>query len=1116
MLKMRKSLRYHVFLFALAITMSCTDKKEARFRLISEKESGVTFSNDLKPTVDFNIFNYLYFYNGGGVATGDLNSDGLLDLYFTANQKANKLYINQGDFKFKDVTELAGITGKDGWKTGVTMADVNADGKLDIYISYLGDYRKYKGKNQLFINQGNDANGIPKFTDLAAEYGLDLVGFSTQASFFDYDRDGDLDMFMLTHSVHGSGTFGKSSLRQKSHPLAGDRLMRNDNGRFVDVTQGSGVYNSVLGYGLGVVVSDVNMDGWPDIFVGNDFHENDYLYLNQGDGTFKEVVEQQMMHTSRYTMGVDFADFNNDGFPDLIAMDMLPDDPQRLKASMAEDPYDVYKFKINFGYNHQFTRNMLQLNNQDGTFSEIGLMAGVAATDWSWSTFFADFDLDGRKDIFVSNGILRRSNDLDYINFIEADSVQRKLGQGMGERELKLTDKMPKVKIPNFLFVNSGDSTFRNVASEWGLDMPTCSQGAAYADLDNDGDLDLVVNNMDEVASIYENTTISKSAKKRNDTTTAHFLQVVLKGKGGNTYGIGAKVFIFQDGNLQMQESMPTRGFQSAVDYRLTFGLGKNKKIDSLLVIWPDASFERVSDVPPNRQLTLDQVQASGAFDYSYFHPRRQQLFQRIGSPLPNYRHQENPFVEFDREALIPHMLSAEGPAAAVGDVNGDGLDDLFLSNGKRAASQLFIQQKNNSFVESSKPLFEAEFSFENTGAEFADVDGDGDLDLLLVPGGNEFTGNSKYRKVRVHLNDGKGNFTPSSLLADVYTTGSCVQLADIDGDTDLDVFIGGRSLPWNYGKKTDSFILLNEGNGYVDVTDRVAPSLRNFGFVKDATWADIDHDKDVDLIIAAEWSPLTILLNEKGKLIPLDSDRSGLKNTNGWWQTVKAADLDQDGDIDFVAGNMGLNSKLTASVEHPVKMYVDDFDKNDSLDQVLTHWMGGKEYPFHTRDEMTKQMPYLKKRYLSYEKFSQATVNDMFTEDQLSSAEQYVANTFSSVWVENIGGNRFKIHDFPKAAQISSINSILVDDFDSDGVNDLLLAGNFYPINIQLGRYDASYGLFLKGKGNGTFTVVPAFISGFSVSGEVRSLKKMTIGGKVHYLAIRNNNTIEAFTIKQ
>jgi hypothetical protein len=1114
---MKKSmLRFSIGVLAAFLIFRCSHQSEKKFDLIASSQSGITFRNTLKESVDFNIFNYMYFYNGGGVAAGDVNDDGLPDIYFTSNQEANKLYINQGSLKFKDVTEDAGVEGFKGWTTGVTMADVNDDGKLDIYVSYLGDYLIYKGKNQLFINEGNGPDGTPRFTDRAMEYGLDLVGFSTQASFFDYDRDGDLDMFMLNHSLHQNGTFGKSSQRNSTHALAGDRLLRNDNGKFVDVTQGSGIYSSALGYGLGIVVSDINMDGWPDLYVGNDFHENDYLYINQHNGTFSEVLEKQMNHTSRYTMGVDFADFNNDAFPDLMAMDMLPDDPQILKASAAEDPYDVYDFKINYGFNHQFARNTLQLNNHNGTFSEVALLSGVAATDWSWATLFADFDLDGHKDIFVANGILRRSNDLDYINFISVDSIQMKMKYEMSQQQLSYISKMPKIKLANALFLNNRDTTFTNKAQEWGLDKPSYSNGAAYADLDNDGDLDLVINNVEDEAFLYENKTISVDDTKEKN-SSGHYLRISLKGKPGNRYGIGTKVFLYMDRGLQMQECMPTRGYQSSVDYRLVFGTGPTTTVDSLLVVWNDGSFQKLSSIKVDQQINLDQNNASGNFNYAFFHPSKS-LFAAADSILDiDYRHKENKFVEFNREALIPHMMSAEGPASAVGDLNNDGLDDLFLGGAKWYSGHTYIQTPGGKFKEIVQPALKQDSTYEDVDAAFFDADNDKDNDLLVVSGGNEYSGQSNYRRPRLYLNDGKGNLSASSGLPEIFGTGSCVAINDIDNDGDSDIFLGARTIPWRYGVKPDSYILINGGKGnFLDATDNIAPVLRKFGFVKNARWSDVNGDKVKDLIVATEWNPIIVLYNLKGKLQASQIGDNGLENTNGWWNVIEPVDIDNDGDMDLVAGNLGLNSKLHASIKEPVKLFVSDFDKNDSTDQLLTHFNNGKEYIFHTRDEMTKQMPYLKKKYLSYHKFSEATFQDMYTEEQLKDVVRYVAYNFESGIIENLGGGKFKFSPLPKAAQFSTINTILSDDFDNDGNIDLLVAGNFYPINIQMGRNDASYGLFLKGNGKGQFTSVPAFESGFSLEGETRSLKKINIYGKDYYIAARNNNTVKLLTSKK
>jgi hypothetical protein len=1058
----------------------------------------------------------MYFYNGGGVATGDLNGDGLPDLYFTSNQEPDKLYLNKGNFKFVDITEIAGVEGFNGWTTGVTMADVNNDGKLDLYVGYLGDYLIYKGKNQLFINEGNDENGVPKFTDRAMEFGLDLVGFATQASFFDYDRDGDLDMFMLNHSLHQNGTFGKSTMRNEPHPLAGDRLFRNDNGRFIDVTAGSGIYNSVIGYGLGVVVSDIDLDGWPDIYVGNDFHENDYLYMNQKDGTFKEVLEQAMNHSSRYTMGVDFADFNNDAFPDLIAMDMLPEDPIILKASAAEDNFDVYNFKLNFGYNHQFSRNTLQLNNKNGTFSEIGLLAGVTATDWSWSTLFADFDLDGYKDIFIANGIYRRSNDLDYINFITVDSIQMKMKFDMSEKELLYINKMPQIKVPNYLFLNNHDSTFTNKAMAWGLDQPSYSNGTAYADLDNDGDLDLVMNNIEDEAFIYENKTLYKE-NKTNEQPVNHYLKVDLKGKSGNLFGIGTKVFVYKNGNVQMQECMPTRGFQSAVDPRLIFGTNTNTELDSVIVVWNDGLFQKLTNVKTDQQIVVDQNQATGNFDYTRFH-KAKTLFTEVASAFSiPYKHRENKFVEFNREQLIPHMMSAEGPASAVADINGDGLEDIFLGGAKWQAGKVFVQKANGKFITLAQPAIELDSTHEDIDAAFFDADGDKDNDLFVVSGGNEFSGQSPYRTPRLYTNDGKGIFSKSKGIPEIKLTGSCLATNDIDNDGDIDVFVGARTTPWHYGVKPDSYVLLNDGKGnFTDATDAIAPSLRKFGFVKSATWADMDEDGVKDLIIAAEWSPITVLLNKNGKLSSLAIEGSGLEKSNGWWNTVLPFDFDNDGDLDMIAGNLGLNSKLHTSISEPVRMYVSDFDSNDSTDQIVTHIVKGKEYPFFTRDEMTKQMPYLKKKYLSYHTFAETTFSEMFNAEAISKADQYVTYMFETVYIENLGTGKFKITPLPRAAQFSTVNALLIDDFDGDGNRDVLLAGNFYSPNIQMGRYDASYGLLLKGNGKGNFTSVPAIQSGFSVKGEVKAIRKVKVEDKIYYFIIRNNDTVATFTLKK
>lgn len=1106
-------MRLLILLLGACAIISCNSKTDKRFRLVSSDYTGITFQNQLKETADFNIFNYMYFYNGAGVAVGDLNGDDLVDIYFTSNQGSNKLYLNRGKLKFIDITEAAQVEGSGGWGTGVTMVDINNDGLMDIYVCNVGGYLHFKERNQLFVNQGNDKSGVPHFQEMASEFGLDLMGFSTQASFFDYDNDGDLDMFLLNHSLHQNGTYGKvSSLRPKSHPTAGDKLMKNESGKYVDVTAESGIYSSALGYGLGVVTSDVNLDGWLDIYVGNDFHENDYLYINKKDGTFKEQLELSMNHTSRYTMGVDFADFNNDAYPDLIAMDMLPDNYQRLKSSMAEDPYDTYLFKAEFGYNEQYARNSLQLNNQDGTFSEIALFAGVAATDWSWSTFFADFDLDGDKDIFVSNGIFRRSNDLDYISFISNDTIQRSLNNKLSEKQLRFLEKMPQVKVKNFVFENNNDSTFTNKAVEWGMTEPSYSNGATYADLDNDGDLDIVTNNINEFAFVYENLTFTPDQEAG---VYPSFLQIQFHGPPQNRYGIGTKVFVYGDKKIQMQENIPTRGFQSCVDPSLTFGFGANRGIDSLIVVWPDNSYQKVMNVQLNRKLIINKIDAKGVFSYDRFRSKNPLLEDVQNTFGCDYKHQENNYVEFDRELLMPFMVSEEGPGVAIGDINADGLDDLFLGGAKWQPAQVYLQTKNNNFKLTRQPLLALDSTYEDVDAKLIDFDNDNDLDLFIVSGGNEFTGKSKYMMPRLYLNDGSGSFTKYGNLPEIYLTGSCISVNDFDKDGDIDLFLGARATPWKYGVPPDSYLLRNNGKGnFSDVTSSLAADLNQFGFVKSAIWADMNQDGRDDLVIAAEWKPISIFLNISEKLVL--QKENNLQTAIGWWNVLAASDFDNDGDIDLIAGNLGLNSKLKADSIHPVRMYVNDFDKNGSIEQILTHEVNGVEFPFYTRDEMTKQIPSLKKKYLSYQKFADAEFSDYFPRPLIDNSLVYTATNFASVYIENLGENKFRLKNLPKQIQFSTVNSILVQDVNNDKNMDLILGGNFYRSNIQMGRYDASYGNVLLGNGKGSFIALPNSKTGISWRGPVRKIVPIQIGKTSYDVVITNNDSIKFIKLRK
>lgn len=1085
----------------LMATFACREQK--RFELLPASHTGITFQNTLEETPQMNIFNYLYFYNGGGVAAGDVNGDGLPDLYFTSNQNSNKLYLNNGNLKFTDITEQAGVSGQGGWTTGVTMADVNGDGRLDIYVSQLGDYKNIRGRNQLYINLGNDEAGNPTFEDQAKAWGLDLKGFSTQAAFFDYDLDGDLDMYMLNHSVHSNGTYGKSDLRSEVHPLAGDKLLRNDGNHFTEVSREAGIYSSALGYGLGLTVGDINWDGYPDIYVGNDFHENDYLYLNNGDGTFTEALEASIQHTSRFSMGNDIGDINNDGLPDILSLDMLPEDQQMLKSSAGEDAYDIYHFKLGFGYNHQFARNTLQLNLGNGYFSEIALLANIAATDWSWSGLFADLDLDGHKDVFVSNGIKRRMNDLDYINFISNDAVQHRLEGDLTSEDLALVSKMPVVKIPNYAFRNNGNLTFEDVSENWGLNHDSFSNGAVYVDLDNDGDLDLVTNNIDQEAFIYRNNTLDGH---NNEKSENKYLKITFEGSGANTRGIGAKIIIPSPAGKITGEQFPTRGYQSAVNSVMTLGLGSIKTIDSLIVIWPNHQFEVLRNVPSNQTITVRQVDAAGQYNFERAHTP---LFQ---DATPNfsvaYKHEENNFIEFNREGLIPHMTSTEGPALAIGDVNNDGLDDFFVGGAKRQPASLYLQT-DSGFALNPQEVFRLDSIHEDVDAIFLDVDGDEDLDLVIVSGGNEFKNEEKPLQLRIYTNDGNGAFAKiEKKQPNVFVNGSCVSASDFDLDGDIDLFVGGSIVSWNYGENPRSFLLENNGKGeFTDVTAAKAPELQNIGMVKSADWGDLDKDGYPELVVAGEWMPVIVFKNNAGLLENMEVP--GLNRSNGWWKDIKMIDIDDDGDLDFVAGNLGLNAKLKASSEEPVTLFVKDFDGNGKTEQVLFHYVKGKEYLFATKDELTKQLPGLKNRYIKYVDFSKADPYEIFPADQLSDAQKLEAYEFRSGFFKNTGNLNFEFEPFPMQAQFSSINSIHISDFDQDGQKDILGAGNFFAVNVQMGRYDASYGMLLKNKGDARFNHVPQYKSGLTLTGQVTVIKNINFQNNNLLLVSRNNETL-------
>jgi len=1097
-----------LLLLVLLLVFSCKPEEKERdclFTLLPPSTTHVDFINQLTETEQFNIIEYLYFNNGAGVAAGDINNDGLIDLYFTSNQHPNKLYLNKGNLLFEDITDRAGVAGKGDWKTGVTMADVNGDGFLDIYVCQVGNYKNLQGRNQLFINQADQT-----FKEEAHDYGLDFQGFSTQAAFFDYDMDGDLDMYLLNHSVHTSRSYGGASLRFGSDARAGDRLYRNDEveGRriFHDITRRADIYSSQIGYGLGVNICDINNDGFPDIYISNDFHENDYLYINNGNGSFSEQLTKMIAHTSRSSMGNDVGDFNNDGLLDVMVLDMLPDEEKILKQSGGEDDRELFELKLNYGYYHQFVRNTLQLNLGGGMFSEIGRLAGIYATDWSWSPLFCDVDNDGWKDIFITNGIYRRANDLDYVKFLTGGNRYFPTQDNSDVSNQVLYEKMPLYPNVNYIFKNNGDLTFSNMAEAWGFNTRSYSNGSTYADLDNDGDLDLIVNNINDPAFIYRNNAETQLSN--------HYLSVVLKGEGLNTRAIGTRVTLFCNGQKIVAEQFATRGFMSATSDVLHFGLGQRKKIDSLVVRWPDRSEQMFNDVPVDQVITLEMKKTGKPVSEEKQENENVKLFSPLRIPGLEYRHKEDAYVDLNRERLIPHNLSAEGPALAVGDVNGDGLEDLFVGGAKGQAAMLFTQQNDGTFRPLHVPLFMKDRFTEDIDAALFDADGDGDFDLYIVRGGNEVPIGNSLLADRLLINDGKGGFNKceKGSLPFMAYNGSCVRPADFDNDGDLDLFVGSRSVPGAYGLTPYQFLLENNGNGiFTHVTDQRMKGLKDPGMVTDARWMDFDQDGDPDLVLVGEWMKVCMFRNEKGHFTDI-TGITGLDETSGWWNTLQIADVDQDGDLDLIGGNLGLNSLLKASKQNPVEMYVNDFDNNGSLDQVICSYHNGISYPIASLDELAGQITGLKKKYPNYSDFGGETVEDIFGKKKLDQSIIRKAVLFETCVFLNNGDGTFEINELPKIAQFSPVRDIFVHDFDLDGISDLVLVGNNYSVRPSVGRYDASYGWCLLGETDHGFSVLMPVESGLRINGDARRIHPIEIQGKHFLVAVVNNGNLQIF----
>lgn len=1085
-----------------------TDEVETLFTLLDSEETGIDFFNEVKNQKNFNIFKYRNFYNGGGVAIGDINNDGLADIYLTGNMVANKLYLNKGDLEFEDISKGAGIEGNKPWSTGVVMVDINTDGLLDIYVSNAGNMKGNNHDNDLYIN-----NGDLTFTEKAAEYNLDKTGFSTHASFFDYDKDGDLDAYILNNSNIPVSSLGYAEQRDKRAQDwgnvpeifrgVGDMLLRNDNGKFVDVSEEAGIYGSLIGFGLGVMVTDINGDLYPDIYVSNDFYERDYLYINNQDGTFKEEIQKWTSHLSLSAMGVDIADINNDGNADIFITDMLPEADQRVKSIMEFENYNVFKLKQSKGFSQQYIQNTLQLNNGNNTFSEIAYFSGVAKTDWSWAGLLFDMDNDGYRDIFVTNGINHDLTDLDFVDFFANEIIQKMALTGKKQAIDSIISKMPVKPQPNYAYKNNGDLTFKNANKDWGFEIPSLSNGVAYGDLDNDGDLDLVINNVNMKPFVYQNNTDSLT----NNT----YLKIKLEGEKKNKFAIGSTVKIYYDNKVYVQEQIPSRGFQSSMDYVMTIGLGSTKIIDSLRVIWPDDKTQKLTNIKTNATLTLQQFKATKTQKPYQFKKNKTLLTEITENKFD--KHEENSHSDFDYEGLIAKMVSQEGPALAVGDVNDDGNEDFYIGGAKDQAGVLYLNFGNGEIKKSNQKAFLNDDFYEDTTASFFDANGDGSLDLLIGTGGNENSEQINYT-VRLYFNNGKGDFELSkqnfpSLRKNI----AVVAPYDFDNDGDIDVFVGARSVVGAYGINPSHQFLENNGDGtFEDTTEKVTYELKDAGMITDAIWVDIDNDSIKDLITTSEWDTPKIYKNNGRRLI---KQSSSLDKLHGMWNVVEAADLDKDGDIDFIFGNQGNNTAHKTSEENPIKMWMNDFDNNGTIEQITTNHQEGKDYPIHMKKELTRQLVSLKKQNLKASVYAKKSIDELFEKEKVENSIMKKNNISETIIAVNEGKGNFTVKKLPSRVQFSCVCGIICADINKDGNLDLIMAGNNFEFKPQYSRLDANYGSVLLGDGKLGFTWQDYYTSGFVVKNEVKHLKTIRDkDGKTYVISAINNQSPKIFAI--
>jgi len=1094
---------FYIYSFVVIILLiGCKENKSIYFETLNQQQTGLTFNNKLTSYPDFNMFKYMYFFNGAGVGAGDFNNDGLIDLYFASNQGKNKLFLNKGKLKFDDVTDQTGIPFDSAWSTGVSVVDINADGLLDIYVSRVGNFERLQSKNQFLICTEIE-NGIPHYTDKAPEMGLDFSSFGTQAAFLDYDLDGDLDVYIMNHSLRYNGTFfDRSKYENTRNELSGDRLLKNENGVFIDASEEAGIRGTIIGYGLGICVADINMDGLPDIYIGNDFHENDYMYINNGDGTFDDKLTSSTQQTSQFSMGVDIADITNDGLPEIITMDMLPSDPYLLRRSLGEDSYDLFNHKLKAGYHHQYARNTLQLNRGNMEFSEIGRYSGVHATDWSWSSLFLDFDNDGSKDLFVTNGIPKRMNDIDYIKFISDESFQNKIKENrISENELKLVNQFPEIKVENVFYKNIGNAKFDKLTNEIKNNKKTFSNGAVYADFDNDGDIDIVVNNIDDYALLYEN--------KSNDNKLNKSIKISLKGPIKNLNALGAKILVYDKDKLSTYENYNVRGFMSSSITPINIGLGSSKP-DSIMLIWPDNTFQRINLDNSINVLKFEYVAGLPKFDYGTIlkNDKSININDITDSTGLNHIHRENPFIEFNREPLIPHMVSREGPAVAVVDVNNDNLDDFYIGSSKFDTSYLYLQTKEGRFIKSNQPAFEKDNNYEDVDATFADLNGDGYNDLIVASGGNEYSGNSPMLNPRVYFNDGNGLFIKAgnAISSEILLTASTVSVFDINNDNKLDLFFGARAVPREYGQLPQSY--LNNGKGQFILDKKNSEKISSVGFITSSTVADLNNDGKNELFVSTEWNGIYWFENTINGL-----QKNTVTNLQGWWNTIYINDLDNDNDLDIVAGNLGLNNKFNVSEKTPIGLYFDDFDNNGTKEQILTYFVEGKEICFNNHEELLKQIPILKKRYLFAADFAKCSVQDIIGSHSNKLIKSQ-ANNLGSFLFENDGKNHFSPKELPYQTQLSPIKSILQVNYNNDDLPDLLLAGNYYHNNIQMGRYDADYGCVLLNKGNLQFEYLK--VNNKLLNNEIRKLSEIKIKNKSCVLVGINNDAVKVLTLNK